>query len=67
MHLELLYRALNSKYGTVVTTNDPERLRQQLYPLRKKDAALECLSFVISPFNPTSQLWIVKQGRPNGE
>ena len=49
----------------VVNTNDPELLRQKLYPLRKEDSAFARLSFVISPINPTGQLWIVK-AKPDG-
>ena len=63
--LELLYEALHSEYGVVVETNSPERLRQKLYPLRKEHEELSCLSFVISPINPESDLWILK--RPTNE
>ena len=59
--LELLYEALHSEYGVIVQTNDPERLRQKLYPLRKEHEELLCLSFVISPTNPQSDLWILKR------
>lgn len=65
MLLELLYDALREEFGLVVNTNDPEMLRQKLYPLRKEDSAFAQLSFVISPINPTGQLWIVK-AKPNG-
>ena len=57
---ELLYSALGSELGVVVETNDPERLRQKLYPLRKEIPDCECLAFVISPLNP-QDLWIIKQ------
>ncbi len=59
--LELLYEALASPLGVEVTTNNPERLRQQLYGLRAKsdDPALQALSFVI-PTKPET-LWIVKR------
>lgn len=59
--LELLYRAYNSPKGIAVTTNSPERLRQKLYAARKVDPDLASLSFTISPFNPTGELWIVKK------
>ncbi len=58
--IELLYAALHSPLGIVVSTTSPERLRQKLYPLRKEDPALLPLSFIISPFNPGGELWIVK-------
>lgn len=59
-HVELLYAAFHSEFGVVVETNDPERLRQKLYPLRKENPDFEPLAFVISPLNP-QDLWIVKQ------
>lgn len=60
--LHLLYEALTSPKGIVVESDDPERLRQKLYALRREiaDASLEALSFVISPVNP-GHLWIVKK------
>jgi hypothetical protein len=57
---ELLYNALGSELGVVVETNDPERLRQKLYGLRKEIPGAEVLSFIISPLNP-ADLWIIKQ------
>lgn len=62
----LLYEALESPYGIVVETPDPERLRQKLYPERKRSPEFDCLSFVISPMNGRD-LWILKQGVPNAE
>lgn len=59
--LQLLYDAVNSPLGVVVETDDPERLRQKLYPLRKSDPLFESLAFVISPLN-SGDLWIVKKG-----
>jgi hypothetical protein len=60
--IELLYAAYHSELGVVVETNDPERLRQKLYPLRKENPDFEPLAFVISPFNSVD-LWIIKQPR----
>jgi hypothetical protein len=57
---ELLYRALGSELGVVVETNDPERLRQRLYALRKEIPEGSQLAFLISPLNP-QDLWIIKQ------
>lgn len=56
----LLYRALTAPHGIAVETNDPERLRQRLYPLRKSQAVFAVLSFVLSPTNP-NHLWIVRK------
>jgi len=58
--VELLYAAYHAEFGVVVETNDPERLRQKLYPLRKENPDFEPLAFVISPLNP-ADLWIIKQ------
>ena len=58
--IELLYAALNSEFGVSIETSDPVRLRSKLYPLRKQDPDLAGLSFTISPTNPSSELWIVK-------
>ena len=57
--MELLYAALRSQIGVVIETDDAERLRQKLYPLRKDDPDLMVLSFVISPVNG-KDLWIIK-------
>ena len=57
---ELLYSALGSELGVVVETNDPERLRQKLYGIRKEIPEGDRLSFIISPLNP-QDLWIIKQ------
>ena len=64
--LQLLYDAINAEYGIAVETNDPERLRQKLYPLRKQDELFTPLAFVLSPFNP-QELWILKKGPPDAE
>jgi len=61
---ELLYQAYNSPLGIVVETDDPDFLRQKLYPIRKGNPELHCLAFILSPINPTD-LWIIKQGVPN--
>lgn len=62
LYLGYLYDALASERGIVVLTDSPERLRQKLYSLRSEHApTFTDLSFVISPTNPTDQLWIVKK------
>lgn len=63
---ELLYEAIASPCGICVETDSAERLRQKLYPIRKADPDLACLSFVISPLNG-KDLWIIKHGVPNAE
>lgn len=65
--LELLYEALNSKFGIVVRTNDVERLRQQLYNVRKQDPDLAILSFLVSRTAPNSELWILKNESKDSE
>lgn len=58
---ELLYAALHTPRGIVVETEDPERLRQKLYGLRRESEDFAQLSFVISPINGLD-LWIVNKG-----
>lgn len=59
--LEILYAAYHSeKNGVCIETNDPEFLRQKLYPLKNANPDFANLSFVISPLNP-ADLWIIKQ------
>lgn len=58
---ELLYDALRTQLGTVIQTEDPERLRQKLYAVRRENSDFTPLSFVISPINGLD-LWIVNKG-----
>lgn len=60
-YLKLLYDATRTPYGIVVQTEDPERLRQKLYALRKNNPDLASISFVISPLNP-QDLWVLNKG-----
>lgn len=62
---ELLYDALRTPFGTVVQTEDPERLRQRLYAIRRESEDFAQLSFVISPINGMD-LWIVNKGNSDG-
>lgn len=65
MLLEILYEALRSDHGIVVESNDPHRLRQQLYPLRQAHLdEFESLTFIIDPFFPEN-LWVCKKENPN--
>ena len=59
--IEFRYMALNSEFGIIVSTSDPERLRQKLYAERKKDPELSCISIAISRTHPESQLMLVKK------
>jgi len=58
--LDLLYQALNSPRGLIVTTTNVDALRQKLYRVRKEDPDLACLSLTTSRTSPESELWIVK-------
>ncbi len=63
--LELLYAARNAPLGTVVETDDPERLRQKLYALRREyEGDFSQLSFIISPLNG-ADLWVLNRGDKN--
>lgn len=59
--LEHLWAAVHSPVGTVLETDDPERLRQKFYALRRGKPEFANLSFVISPENG-KDLWIVNKG-----
>ena len=59
-YVELLYEATRSPPGLVLETNDPERLRQRLYAIRKDNPDFEALSFLISPFNG-KDLWVLNR------
>jgi hypothetical protein len=65
MFEEILYEALASPFGVEVETNSPENLRAKLYAARRSNSDFECLSITISPYAPTSALFIVKKGQPN--
>jgi hypothetical protein len=58
--VELLYAAYSSEYGVCVETNDAERLRQKLYPIKKENPDFANLVLFISPLNP-NDLWIVNK------
>lgn len=57
---ELLYDALRTPFGTVIETDDPEKLRQRLYAVRKESPDFTDLAFIISPMNGLD-LWIVRK------
>lgn len=63
MYLELLYKALDSQFGIVVSTDDVERLRAKLYAERRavQNPAFEDLVFKPSHANPTTELWIARK------
>lgn len=57
---ELLYQALASPLGIiVVTSDDPEAVRQKLYRVRAASEVFSEISLVMSPTNP-QQIWLVK-------
>ncbi len=59
--IHYLYQALNSEHGIVISTSNPERLRQKLYAERKKDPELACISINISRTQPESEIWLTKR------
>lgn len=64
--IEVLYEAVRSPVGILVECEEgADRLRQKLYALRRSigDAELDGLSFLLSPINPATELWIVKVNR----
>lgn len=54
-----MYEAYASELGIIVKCDDPERLRQKLYAIRRDNPDFQCLSFIISPANGRD-LWIAK-------
>jgi hypothetical protein len=63
---EILYDATRSPFGLLVETNDPERLRQRLYTIRRDNPDFAALSFLISPLNGVD-LWVLNKGTGNAE
>jgi hypothetical protein len=63
--IEFLYQALNSELGVIVRSSNPVLLRSKLYPLIKSDPALDCISLVLSPTAPDTDLFLVR--KPNAE
>lgn len=61
--LTLMYDALASEFGIILRSDNPTKLRERLYPMRKKDPSFEELSFVLSPTNPETDLWIIRRVR----
>jgi len=59
--LEILYDALRSRFGVIVTTSNPEVCKAKLYALRRENPEFACLSFLVSPTDPGSSFWIIKK------
>ena len=59
--IDYLYQALNSKFGIIIQTDNPELLRQKLYAERKKDPDLARISITISRTDPQTQIMLVKK------
>jgi len=57
----LLFAAIETEFGIIVSTTDPSALRQRLYTIRKMDPTFWPLAFIISPEASNSELWIVKK------
>ena len=57
----LLLKASASNFGILVSTNNPDKLRQKLYPVKKDSSDFAQLSFVISPTKPEAELLIIKK------
>ena len=62
---ELLWRALESKLGIEVATNDVEAFKRRLYSSRAKarqdgNLAFDSLQFITPPAESDTKLWIVR-------
>jgi hypothetical protein len=64
IYLSLMMKALDTDIGIVIRTEDPSKLRQKLYAIRREDSTFANLAFVLTPDAPT-ELWILKKD-PNG-
>lgn len=66
--LQYLYKALASKWGIALTTNNIVNARARLYKARAEsgDTDLSRLQFRPNPHNP-SELWIVKGEQKDAE
>jgi hypothetical protein len=62
--IDYLYEALGTEKGLIVHSDNPLLLRTRLYVERRKDPALDALSFVLSPTHPDTELWIVRRLGP---
>lgn len=63
--VQFLYRALDAEVGIVVRTSDVNLLRNRLYTCRRQaqNPDFEALTFSPSRTAPTTELWIVKNGK----
>lgn len=59
-YLMLLLEAQQREIGIVVESDDPLALRMALYKERGKTAEFLEFSFVLSPDNPKTELWILR-------
>lgn len=64
-YLSFWYEALSAEFGIIISTNNPEALRQALYKARREagDPALDHMSIRISPLLPEEEVWIVKSSK----
>ena len=66
--ISLLTQACVTPLGIKVSTNDPNRLRQRLYAMRRGNPEFAHLSFLVPAASPEDTLYIlVKSETPNGE
>lgn len=61
--LGLWYEALAEEIGIVISTNNPDLLRQKLYAERRASGDPDLDSLVVRPskFHPESELWIMRK------
>lgn len=65
--IEALWSAYNSDLGLLIDTEEPEKLRQEIYRARRElgEECLNQLSVNVSPYNPTGQIMLIR--RPDDE
>lgn len=64
-NITLLYQAMASPLGLVLSVSDFTQASQALYKARRdtQDPDLAVLQFRRSPFSPDTEIWLVKGGK----
>ena len=62
---DTLSAALLEDIGLVVSSDDPQALRTELYKMRKEFVQFLPLSIIISPLNPAAEVIILRQEMPD--
>ena len=64
-HLVILYSALSTPHGLIISTTDPKRTLRDFEVARAKDSVLANLQIKLSRTNPNAEVWIIHQVVPS--